>query len=1253
MAGAESVFSPEFGRKSTLVSSLMMAALVALALVPCVSLRSAAIPLPVPKGTFPTAINKRGEVAGYCIDSIKVAHGFVRDARGRVTVFEAPEARSTFVSDISNAGLIVGYYIDAKRMHHGFLRNPNRAFTTLDAPGAGAEMGPAVIGHPELRSGQGTLATGVNDAGVITGYFIDAQNLRHGFIWDKLGGFTTFDVENSGGTEPQSISDSGKITGTYHKNPADARRHFYGAGDEHGFLRDSDGTITTFDSPGSGATQAQSVSKFGLVAGPHGREEVTACYPTRKDLAVSAPIDAMQLDIDRFRGPLCANLSGGMVVGNFYEEIFGTRRGFMRDGHGVVTTFDVSCEGTATAITSVTPLVAGVTDTISIKGRHFGSYGQSTDPNEGRIVINDLGPGRGCGEDPTPGKGGGGPLRVARWTDSEIEVTGFSWPSQRCPFHAGDQVSIDVWNAQTGAGPARYELTVAGTSKDLIPPHITSVTPVYPRGDQTIIIKGQGFGAHPTDLDSYLDIVNETGIWTARREFFPAPPGGFSYVDLRVGRWTDTEIEVTGFDGQYGRYAWTLNGGDQIKVEVWNAQTGAGPATYELTVVGAGQDLVAPSLTSVTPMTTRADQTIIIKGQGFGIHPPFVDQSTAYLLISDKTANWVAGRRYWNNTYTDVVLSVSRWTDAEIEVSGFSGAYGKGNRTLNAGDEIKVKVWNAQTGAGPATYELTAGGEGQDFQTCKRQGASGQLSLMITSLDQTAGFANVNGIDQRRPIATPFTWNWGDGSITQGWFPQSHVYANTKQNYVLQVISHEDDGSTDCARILIPLYRSRISESASSSADEGSAVSSATVTNKKAANEINVPGSQPWTDTGVDVKAGDLLSIDASGGIRFSVGGPLGGPDGDGVDCHHLGVEIHRWTFPDADLSCHSLIGRIRLSGPIFGVGSTARFRASGEGRLYLGVNDNFFPDNLGNWTAYVSLESGDTTASNSDGAPTITTTTVRVGAQPTGVAFDGAHLWVSNNSSNTVTKVQPKNGTVLGTFSTGSYPVGITFDGANIWVANYGFNGRGNTVTVLSAITGQPPFPPVTVSNGPRGVAFDGANVWVANSGLNAAGNTVTKLRASDGALLGTYTVGTSPECLAFDGANIWVTNRGDSSVTKLRASDGTVLGTFSVGNGPFGIAFDGAHIWVANGGGNVTELALNGYVLRTVAVGNGASGVAFDGANVWVASQNSHTVTKLQASNGKVLGTFSVSGNPWGVAFDGANVWVSNFTGSNIWKF
>jgi hypothetical protein len=109
--------------------------------------------------------------------------------------------------------------------------------------------------------------------------------------------------------------------------------------------------------------------------------------------------------------------------------------------------------------------------------------------------------------------------------------------------------------------------------------------------------------------------------------------------------------------------------------------------------------------------------------------------------------------------------------------------------------------------------------------------ASGHLTLSIFSLDSSRGQLTVSGLDDRRPRKTPLTWVWGDNSVTYGWLPQSHTFTNTKKNYLLQVISHEDDGSTDCARILIPISTGRIVTTSIAAGAEAS-IGSANATNK-------------------------------------------------------------------------------------------------------------------------------------------------------------------------------------------------------------------------------------------------------------------------------------------------------------------------------------------------------------------------------------------------------------------------------------
>jgi hypothetical protein len=129
-------------------------------------------------------------------------------------------------------------------------------------------------------------------------------------------------------------------------------------------------------------------------------------------------------------------------------------------------------------------------------------------------------------------------------------------------------------------------------------------------------------------------------------------------------------------------------------------------------------------------------------------------------------------------------------------------------RTQQGVNQVIDRIVVASSPSGTSTPPVVAQGS-----TGCNGPPSGHLTLWITATEFGSGLVNVNGVDNRQPTRMAFTWTWGDGSTTQGWFPQSHVYANTRQNYLLHVISHEDDGSTDCAQILIRLSGAAPSES--------------------------------------------------------------------------------------------------------------------------------------------------------------------------------------------------------------------------------------------------------------------------------------------------------------------------------------------------------------------------------------------------------------------------------------------------------
>lgn len=76
------------------------------------------------------------------------------------------------------------------------------------------------------------------------------------------------------------------------------------------------------------------------------------------------------------------------------------------------------------------------------------------------------------------------------------------------------------------------------------------------------------------------------------------------------------------------------------------------------------------------------------------------------------------------------------------------------------------------------------------------------ISLCIDRIDMKTGKVIINGTDTKQP-SMPFTWNWGDGRTTKGWFPQKHTYSDLTRNYIIEVTSHYSKNKTDFEEIII------------------------------------------------------------------------------------------------------------------------------------------------------------------------------------------------------------------------------------------------------------------------------------------------------------------------------------------------------------------------------------------------------------------------------------------------------------------
>lgn len=92
---------------------------------------------------------------------------------------------------------------------------------------------------------------------------------------------------------------------------------------------------------------------------------------------------------------------------------------------------------------------------------------------------------------------------------------------------------------------------------------------------------------------------------------------------------------------------------------------------------------------------------------------------------------------------------------------------------------------------------------------------------------------------------------------------------------------------------------------------------------------ISVQANQPWTDTGLDLKQGDHVTIAASDTIKIA-GSDLGKTPAGDQGC------IQAETGLAPGLTCNSLIGHIGDGAP-FQIGTNLSLSVQTTGRLYLG----------------------------------------------------------------------------------------------------------------------------------------------------------------------------------------------------------------------------------------------------------------------------------------------------------------------------
>lgn len=268
-------------------------------------------------------------------------------------------------------------------------------------------------------------------------------------------------------------------------------------------------------------------------------------------------------------------------------------------------------------------------------------------------------------------------------------------------------------------------------------------------------------------------------------------------------------------------------------------------------------------------------------------------------------------------------------------------------------------------------------------------------------------------------------------------------------------------------------------------------------------------------------------------------------------------------------------------------------------------------------------------------------------------VTSDGKTGYVTNEDTNTVTRITLATGQLGKAIPVGSEPVAIAFvphtNERWAWVANYG----GKTVSAINVVTGKLGQTISVPDVGPNTIAFtpDGQTCYVANWGTeDAAGSTVTPIHVTHGGAAGrvlpSINVGLHPNWVAMtqDGGTAYVANKGSNSVTPIDVHSNTAGTPIRVPGPPIEIEIspDGrtAYVAIAGSSPEVDEVMPLNLTTTPVTVGSAIKlepesqphWIAFtpDGQTAYVVGNGNSTVTPITVATGKPGRPIQVTADP-----------------------
>lgn len=206
------------------------------------------------------------------------------------------------------------------------------------------------------------------------------------------------------------------------------------------------------------------------------------------------------------------------------------------------------------------------------------------------------------------------------------------------------------------------------------------------------------------------------------------------------------------------------------------------------------------------------------------------------------------------------------------------------------------------------------------------------------------------------------------------------------------------------------------------------------------------------------------------------------------------------------------------------------------------------------------------------------------------------------------------------------TWPTGVTWDGTHLWSAGsdldfiFKYDTTGNIIDSL---------PSPSNSFGTQGLVFDGVNLWTLSEQLDK----LFKLDINDGSIINQYDVPFNEDGwgLAYNGEYLYATNYTDSILAQISLADGQILNSYKTEHPLLGIEFIN---------GTLYGLSKDFMTLHKINVSDGTFiesitwcipyplGMAWDGTHLWnissrISSGGNQRLYKLDVSSFRTTST------------------------------